>query len=304
MDYQKVLDEIYDEIKSMETKGEVADYIPELSLVSKDHFAIALQTVGNRMYTVGDSKVQFSTQSISKLFTLTMAINIEGKSIWTRVGKEPSGTSFNSLIQLESENGVPRNPFINSGALVVSDIILSEFEEGKESVLDSIQCLANSDEVHFDEKVAKSEAETGYRNIALANFIKHFKNLDNEPKDVLDLYFHQCSIAMSCEELATAALFLANQGYNPVTAKRVTSESRTKRLNSLLLTCGTYDASGDFAFKVGLPSKSGIGGGIVAVMPNLFVITVWSPGLDTHGNSLLGLKALELFTEKTDISIF
>jgi glutaminase len=304
MDYQRILNEIYDEIKNMKNKGEVASYIPELSLVSKDNFAIALHTIDNHLYTIGDSKKQFSTQSISKLFTLTMAINIEGKSIWKRVGKEPSGTSFNSLIQLESENGVPRNPFINSGALVVSDIILSEYEDGKKSILDFIRGAANSNNINFDEKVAKSEAGTGYRNIALANFIKHFNNLDNEPKDVLDLYFNQCSIAMSCEELSAAALFLANKGCNPITRKIITSESRTKRLNSILLTCGTYDAAGDFAYKVGLPSKSGVGGGIVAVMPNQFVITVWSPGLDKHGNSLLGLKALELFTEKTDISIF
>jgi len=304
MDYQRVLNEICEELKNIEDKGEVANYIPELSLVSKDNFAIVLRTIDNRIYTVGDSKKQFSTQSISKLFTLTMALNIEGKNIWKRVGKEPSGTAFNSLVQLESENGVPRNPFINSGALVISDIILSEFEDGKKSILDFTRELANSENINFDEKVAESEAKTGYRNIALANFIKDFDNLDNEPKDVLDFYFNQCSIVMSCEELTTAFMFLANQGYNPITAKRVTSESKTKRLNSILLTCGTYDAAGDFAFKVGLPSKSGVGGGIVAVMPHKFVISVWSPGLDKHGNSLLGLKALEMFTEKTDISIF
>ncbi len=304
MDYQKILNEVYEEVKGIKEKGKVADYIPELSLVANDNFAMALRTVDNRLYTIGESKKQFSTQSISKLFTLTMAINIEGKTLWKRVGKEPAGTSFNSLIQLESENGVPRNPFINSGALVVSDIILSEYENGKESILKFIRELCNCENINFDEKVAKSEAETGYRNVALANFIKDFNNLDNEPKDVLDFYFHQCSIAMSCEELTAATLFLANQGYNPITAKRITSESRTKRLNSILLTCGTYDAAGDFAFRVGLPSKSGVGGGIVAIMPHQFVISVWSPGLDYHGNSLLGLKALELFTEKTDISIF
>jgi len=304
MNYQRILNEIYEEIKTIDYKGEVANYIPELSLVSKDNFAIVLRTIDNRVYCVGDSEKQFSTQSISKLFTLTMALNIEGKNIWKRVGKEPSGTAFNSLVQLESENGVPRNPFINSGALVVSDVIVSEFEDGKKCLLEFTRKLANSENVNFDEKVAESEAKTGYRNIALANFIKDFDNLDNEPEDVLDFYFNQCSIMMSCEELTTAFMFLANQGYNPVTAKRVTTESKTKRLNSILLTCGTYDAAGDFAFKVGLPSKSGVGGGIVAVMPQKFVISVWSPGLDKHGNSLLGLKALELFTEKTDISIF
>jgi glutaminase len=230
-------------------------------------------------------------------------MRLAGDSIWQRLGREPSGNAFNSLVQLEYEHGIPRNPFINAGALVITDIILDNGLSGRQGVLDFIRLLAVNPEINFDLDVARSEARTGFRNAALANFLKSFKNLNNMPEDVLDAYFHHCSITMSCVDIARSGLYLANGG---ITADNnlIISNSQTKYINSLMLTCGTYDAVGDFAYRVGLPGKSGVGGGILAVMPGHFSLCVWSPGLNENGNSYVGTRALELFTTMSGISIF
>lgn len=304
MDIQRILNEIQCEVRPLLSQGCVANYIPELAMVPGNKFGMALRTVEGSSYVVGDADERFSIQSISKIFTLTMAMQLAGDALWQRVGREPSGNPFNSLVQLEYENGKPRNPFINSGALVVTDVILSHLDNATQTVRDIVRSLCGVADIDFDLTVARSEQASGHRNKAMAHFLKSFGNLDNEPEEVLDAYFHHCSLAMSCLELSEACLFLANNGVAPISSDMVMTANQVKYVNSLLLTCGTYDAVGDFAYRVGLPGKSGVGGGIVAVMPGHFSVCVWSPGLDASGNSLAGAKALELFTTKTGISIF
>ena len=304
MNYRDVLNEINEEIKPYLSKGKVAAYIPELAEVSADKFGMAMQTVDGEKFSVGDADVKFSIQSISKIFTLTMAKQLEGESLGRRIGREPSGNPFNSLVQLEYEDGVPRNPFINAGAIVITDILVSKLGEPKKNILDFIKVLSGNSEISYNHNVARSEKESGYLNRALANFLKSFNNLDNDPDEVLDVYFHQCSVSMSCSDLASAGMFLVNDGKYPNFDEVITTNTQTKYINSLLLTCGTYDSVGDFAYRVGLPGKSGVGGGIVAVMPGKFSICVWSPGLNESGNSLAGTRALELYTTMTGISVF
>jgi glutaminase len=304
MDYQEILEEIHRQMPAFLFEGKVADYIPELASVSPGKFGMALQTVDGRLFQVGDSTEKFSIQSISKVFTLTLAMQLEGDNIWRRLGREPSGSSFNSLVQLEYENGIPRNPFINAGALVITDIILSHRQDARRAALDFVRRLAGNGAIDFNLAVARSEAATGFRNRALAHFLKSFGNLDNDPESVLHAYFHHCALAMSCIDVARAGSYLANGGKLFESAETIISNNQAKYINSLMLTCGTYDAVGDFAYRVGLPGKSGVGGGILAIMPGLFSVCVWSPGLNENGNSHAGIRALELFTTLSGISIF
>ena len=304
MNINKILKEIHAEIQPLLGQGRVADYIPELGNISPTKFGMAVLTNEGEQFQIGDAVEKFSIQSISKLFTLTLAMQLEGDAIWQRIGREPSGTAFNSLVQLEYENGIPRNPFINAGALVVTDMIISHLDEAQKSVLDFVRKLSNNSEIEFDLAVARSEKSTGYRNVALANFIKSFGNLRNEPADVLEAYFHHCSLSMSCVDVARAGLFLTHKGKLPWSGETIVKPNQAKYIKSLMLTCGTYDSVGDFAYRVGLPGKSGVGGGILAVMPGEFSVCVWSPGLNENGNSLAGTKALELLTTLTGISIF
>jgi len=304
LDYQSVLHEIAEEVRPSLEQGRVASYIQMLAAVPRTKFGMAVQTIDGQTFKVGDADEPFSIQSISKLYTLTLALKHDGDAIWERVGREPSGTPFNSLVQLEYENGIPRNPFINAGALVIADIVLSSVPNARDALLTFIQARADNPAIKSDPEVARSARTTGFRNVALANFIKSFGNIENPVDEVLDFYFYQCSLAMNCVDLAKAVAFLANRGKCPSTDHQVLSPSRAKRINAIMLACGTYDAVGDFAFRVGMPGKSGVGGGIVALIPNRLSVAVWSPGLNTHGNSLAGTLALELFTTKTGISIF
>jgi len=303
-DYAALLARIHHELAPRIGEGQVAAYIPELARVPANRFGMALVTADGQLFTIGDAREKFSIQSVSKVFTLALAIQLEGEALWARCGREPSGNPFNSLVQLEQEAGIPRNPFINAGALVVTDIILERLKEARESVLRFLRSLAGSEDIHFDLKVAASEAASGHRNAAMAHFMKSFGNLNNSAADVLDAYFHHCSIAMDCVQLSKACRFLANEGRLPATGETVTTPAQTKHLNALMLTCGTYDAVGDFAYRVGLPAKSGVGGGIVAAMPRRFSVCVWAPGLDAQGNSLLGAQALELLTTYGGVSVF
>ena len=205
-------------------------------------------------------------------------------------------------MQLETERGIPRNPFINAGAIAVADRLVS-LGDGKAELLALLARLCG-EAVHIDDEVARSEAETGFRNTALANFMKGFGTLDNDIATVLDLYFNQCAIAMTCEQVACAAGYLCRDGRHPLAGTPVLSPAQARRVNALMLTCGTYDAAGEFAFRIGLPCKSGVGGGIVAVVPDHLTLCVWSPALDPTGNSLLGRQALELFVAKTGLSVF
>ncbi len=305
MNYQKILEEIRAEVEPLFCAGKVADYIPALARVNPNNFAMSLQFFDGTICGVGSVEHSFSIQSISKVFTYAMALSIYEKVLHKRVGHEPSGNPFNSLVQLEYENGIPRNPFINAGAIVITDMLESRYKgETFLKILDFIKEVSDDNSIDYDKEVALSELQFGFRNRALVNMMKSFKNITNDIDRVMDIYFKQCSISMSTKELSRAVLFLANHGVDPITKRRFLSESQAKRLNSLMLTCGHYDASGDFAFRVGLPGKSGVGGGIVALVPNLMSICVWSPKLNAKGNSLVGTKALELFTTKTGLSVF
>ena len=304
MDYQKILEEIEKETAPLAGKGNVADYIPELAKVNPEHFGVSLYMLDGNRFQVGDSGMKFSIQSIAKVFSLSMAIGLLGETIFKRVGVEPSGTSFNSLLQLDYEQGIPRNPFINAGALVIVDILLSELQHPKREILQYVRKLAGNRDIGFNEAVAVSEKAEGYRNTAMANLLKSHGNLKNKVEEVLDFYFHLCSIEMSCHELSETFLVYANHGRLPGTNEQILTTSQAKRLNALMQTCGFYDEAGEFSFTVGLPGKSGVGGGIVAVHPEKFSLSVWSPALNSKGNSLRGMKALELFTTKTGLSVF
>lgn len=305
--YQKILEEIQLELQPYMQEGKVADYIPALSKVDPDQFAMSLTLFDGTTYNVGSTQTRFSIQSISKVFTFTQALNLYSTKLYERVGREPSGNPFNSLVQLEYEQGVPRNPFINAGAIVVTDSLLKHYkgkEETFNSILQFMRDVSHTPNISYDEEVWKSECEHGFRNAALANLMKSFGNLENEVLTVVETYFKHCSITMNTEELARSVLFLANHGTDPIINQEFITIEQAKRINAVMLTCGHYDASGDFAFHVGLPGKSGVGGGIIVVVPNLMGISVFSPRLNSWGNSLLGTKALELFTEKTGLSIF
>jgi glutaminase len=272
--------------------------------VPREKFGMAVVTLDGTLYRSGDADEAFSIQSISKVYTLTLALQAIGERLWERVGREPSGSAFNSLVQLEVEHGLPRNPFINAGALVVADVVLDSHADARADLLATVRGCAANPELRDDPEVAASEQSHGYRNAALANFIRSFDNLRQPIDAVLDFYFYQCSLAMSCTDLARGFLFLANRGRCPWSGKALLSPDLTKRINALMLTCGTYDAAGDFAYHVGMPAKSGVGGGIVAVIPGRLAIAVWSPALNAKGNSLAGSLALERFTSKTGLSIF
>lgn len=304
MNYPKILEEITAETAPLFGTGKVANYIPELGKIHPRQFGLFLQLNNGNCYETGDSRVKFSIQSISKVFTLALAFGLVGEELWKRVDVEPSGSSFNSLVQLEYERGIPRNPFINAGALVVTDVLVTHFERPKEQMLQFVRSLAGSDDIYFNSSVARSERETGYRNFALAYFLKSFGNLVNDVERVLDVYFHFCSIELTCCELARAMQVFSNHGLNPFNGERYLTASQTKRLNAVMQTCGFYDEAGEFTYAVGLPGKSGVGGGIAALLPGQYSIAVWSPELNVKGNSVLGMKALELFTTKTGRSVF
>lgn len=303
IDYQSILNAIYNNVVQDEDKGQIANYIPELANVNKDSFGIHLQLISGDAYSVGDSEKKFSIQSISKVLSLALAISKVGTDIWNRLDVEPSGNPFNHLSLLELEKGIPRNPFINSGAIVIADILVSLLENPKTDFLEYVRDITGDANIDYNYKVALSEKQTGFNNYAAANLLKSFNNLNNHVDDVLDFYFHQCSLEMTCAQLTKAFYVFANKG-NCMLQKTRLTKSQAKRINAIMLTCGFYDEAGEFAFEVGLPGKSGVGGGIVALLPNEFIISVWAPGLNERGNSKLGMQALEQFTTLTNQSIF
>lgn len=306
IDLEALVREAHAELSGVTDRGKVADYIPELGKVDPHKFGIAVATLDGECVIAGDAQEAFSIQSISKVFALALALGKVGDALWKRVGREPSGTAFNSIVQLEHEKGIPRNPFINAGAIVVSDVILAGHRprEAIGEILRFVRVAANDDSVTIDPAVARSEQDHGYRNAALANYMRAFGNMENPVELTLGVYFHQCAIEMTCVQLAQAGLFLANSGRDPRTGISVVSKERARRINALMLMCGHYDGSGDFAYKVGLPGKSGVGGGILAIVPGRASIAVWSPGLNAQGNSKLGTRALERIAHQTGWSIF
>ncbi|MDO6413541.1 glutaminase [Sphingomonas sp. BIUV-7] len=305
-DIGEIVRDIAEEMASRTDRGRVADYIAPLAEVDPMRFGLAVIEADGTCHLAGDAEAPFSIQSVSKVFALTLALGKVGDALWHRVGREPSGSAFNSIVQLETESGIPRNPFINAGAIVVSDIVLAGHQprEAVGEILRFARALAGEDAIFVDERVARAEQETGFRNAALANYMRAFGNLKHPVEQTLGVYFHQCAIAMSCRQLALAGRYLMLGGRNPGTGRSVVSAARARRINALMMTCGHYDGSGEFAYRVGLSGKSGVGGGILAVAPGRASIAVWSPGLNERGNSQIGTLALERLVQRTGWSVF
>lgn len=304
MKYQEVIDSICREVQPLAGEGKQADYIPALAEVNPDQFGICIHTVHGDTYSQGDADVPFSIQSISKVFSLAVALSIVGDELWERVGKEPSGTAFNSLIQLEAERGKPRNPFINAGAIVVADVLLAHLKNPEEEFISFVRDLCGNPDINYNEDVARSERANGYLNAAIANLLKYHHNITGDIEEVLHFYFKMCSVEMSCRDLANAFLAFADHRKHFSHHGIELTSSQVKRINAIMQTCGFYDEAGEFSFLVGLPGKSGVGGGIAAVYPMRYSVAVWSPRLNKKGNSIMGMKALELLTTKTRESIF
>ena len=303
IDFQRILTAINEAASNEKERGEIADYIPELAKVDVNNFGIHLIDNLQNDFSAGNSNELFSIQSISKVLTLSMALSLIGEDVWKRVDVEPSGDPFNHLSLLELENGIPRNPLINPGAIVIADILVSQLKNPKEDFLNYVRNIAGDNTIDYDETVALSEKKTGFRNFAAANLLKSYGNLNNEVDIVLDFYFHQCSLVMNCAQLTHIFYVFMNHG-KCRRNKTYLTLSQVKRINAIMLTCGFYDEAGEFAFEVGLPGKSGVGGGIVALLPNKFCVATWSPGLNPKGNSKLGMLALEKLTTETELSIF
>ena len=303
LDYERVLGRVAGAVRAVLGSGRVPAQIPVLASADPHMFGLAVATAEGEVHGVGEWRRRFSIQSISKVFTLALVIEKDGEALWTRVGREPSGTSFNSLVQLEYEHGIPRNPFINAGALVVTDRLLTLTGDACGAVERFLRTECACPQIASDQVVASSEAEHGHRNAALAHFLASYGNLENPVNRVLDHYVRHCAIAMSCAELALAGGFLARHGVRR-DGSRLVSRSDAKRINAVMLTCGTYDAAGEFAYRVGLPAKSGVAGGILAIIPGRGSLCVWSPGLDDKGNSIAGIAALDVFTTLTGWSVF
>ena len=304
MQYQKILADIAAEIEPLRNVGRQADYIPALAKVDPDRFGICIATADGEFYGLGDIDECFSIQSVSKVFSLSMALSIMGENLWERVGKEPSGAAFNSLIQLELDHGIPRNPFINAGAIVVADILMSQLENPETDFLAFVRHIAGDSSIIYNRTVAASEREKGYINAAIANMLKYYGNLRNDIEDVLRFYFLQCSVEMSCRQLARAFLPFADRRSTFSFDGVNLTPSQVKRINAVMQTCGFYNDAGEYSYLVGLPGKSGVGGGIGAVYPGRYAVATWSPRLNEKGNSVMGMKALELLTTYTRESIF
>ncbi|RTE86404.1 MULTISPECIES: glutaminase B [Gammaproteobacteria] len=301
---QALLEKILENARALPNDGKLADYIPALAAVNPEHLGLAVVEINGDVHTAGDAYVPFSIQSISKIFSLIQAMQRLGDDLWQRVRMEPSGQAFNSIVQLEWEHGIPRNPFINAGALVVADVLTRHYSASRAAFIQFIRNLAQNDSVIADEEVWHSELEHGNRNAAMAYLMKSFSNIEAEVPDVLDHYFYQCAVSMNCVDLATSLSFLANRGVHPCTNETICDHRSTHRINALLSTSGMYDQSGEFAFTVGLPAKSGVGGGLVAIVPDYGVICAWSPKLNAFGNPHKGVYMVTQLAEELGLSVY
>lgn len=301
-DITAFLQDLDHKIRQKADWGKPADYIPELADINPAQFGISVVLADGTVHSAGDADTRFSIQSISKIFSLACVLGRIGEQIWIRVGREPSGARFDSILLLEREQGRPRNPFINAGALVTTDELLSGRtpKDALEEILGFVRAAAEDDDIHYDKEVADSEAATGYRNAALANYLKSFGNMQNPPELTLHTYIHHCAIEMSCKQLALAGRAIAGLPGAP----SVISPLKARRLNALMMLCGHYDGSGDFAFRVGLPGKSGVGGGLLLSVPGQASVAIWSPGLNAYGNSKQATYAAERLAQEMRWSIF
>ena len=303
---ERVVEEITKEISGTENWGRATQQIDALAGIDTHQFGIAILTRDGDTICGGDADTPFSIQSISKVFSLELVLEAHGDDLWERVGRDPSGDPFNSVIDLERQKGHPRNPFINAGALIVVDMLLDTRgpDEEAQAVVDFVSELLDGDEISLSEKVAESDEGSGDLNRAMLNIAKHFGNVRNPIPQIMKAYTRQCAIELSCRQLARVGRFLMLEGPDEAANRDLEAARRSRRILSLMMTAGLYDGAGEFAYRVGLPAKSGIGGGILAIAPNTASIAVWSPGLDESGNSKLGTLALEMLTDRLDWSSF
>ncbi|WP_027835546.1 glutaminase [Maritalea myrionectae] len=303
---QAILDQAVDHARASTERGRVAHYIPELAKADPQKAGIAVTLDNGETIGAGDWQQPNTIQSISKVFTLALCLGTLGDNLWRRVGREPSGSAFDSILQLEHENGIPRNPFVNAGAIVVTDAILATYQpkEALGEIVRFVQGLTGDDQIFIDGRVAQSEEETGHRNRALAHYLASCGNLYNPVAHTLGVYYNQCALTMDCAQLSRAGRFLAFAGTLGPNRQQMVSMKRARRIAAIMLTCGHYDGSGDFAYRVGLPAKSGVSGMILAAVPGIASIAVWSPGLDRNGNSHIGTQMLEYVTNEMDWTVF
>lgn len=304
---QKFYDELINNNRCYTKQGQVATYIPELAKKNPNALGIYVYYLDGSEYGAGDYQEKFTMQSVSKILTLMLALKDNGvEEVFSHVGSEPTGDSFNSIVNLE-EKAIhkPYNPMINAGAIVTSSLVKGNTVDEKiHRLLDFTKKLTDNESIIISEETYLSEKLTGDRNRALAYFMKSFKSLSGNVEEILDFYFKQCSILVNCKDLAKIAAVLANNGVLPWNNERIIPDNICRITKTLMTTCGLYDYSGDFAIKVGLPSKSGVGGGILSTVPNKMGIATYAPALDTKGNSSAGIATLTDLSEKLDLSIF
>lgn len=285
-------------------KGKVATYIPELAKADPNALAIVVQTIDGERHAVGDSDTEFTFQSISKVFALALLLREQGRGVFDSMSCEPSGDAFHSIVRLEEERGRPRNPYINAGAIMVSGALPGAAPDTKIAGLQTfLSGICDDAAFPIDDQVYRSEAATGFRNRALANFMRQH-DLIGDPAIAAETYFKQCSLTLNAALLARAGLFLANKGVDPVTGDRVISESCNRTAVALMTTCGLYDEVGRFAIDVGLPAKSGVSGAILAVVPGRMTIATYSPALGAKGNSVAGMAVLRFLSRALDLSLY
>lgn len=302
-----LLESVVDNNRKWTKYGEVASYIPELARAQRDNLGICVYTTDNDEFLAGDHETKFTIQSISKIVALMLALMDNGEEyVFEKVGVEPTADSFNSIVSLETKNfHRPLNPMINSGAIAVISMIGGDSRyEAIERILRFIRKIAGNDEININEEVYLSEKETGNRNRALAYFMKSTGIIEGDVEEVLDVYFKMCSIEVSVRDIAKIGATLANDGILPWSKEKVVPMKISRIVKTIMVTCGMYDASGDFAVSVGVPSKSGVGGGILASVPNRMGIGVIGPSLDKKGNSIAGIKVMEEMSSRLDLSIF
>jgi len=303
---QKIIDTLIAQNKLLTDKGVVASYIPELDKANKNALGVYVLDKERKAYFAGDYQTKFTMQSISKIVSLMLAILDNGEDyIFHKVGMEPTGDPFNSILKLETSSAKrPNNPMINAGAIAISSFIHGKDERGKfERLLDFMRLIMEDPSLDVNYKIYVGESETGNRNRSMGYFLKSEGTIEGNVEEALDVYFKQCSVEVDTKNLATLGLFLANNGVLS-NGKKIVSTRVAKIIKTLMVTCGMYDASGAFAIRVGLPSKSGVGGGIVSVVPGRMGIGVYGPALDNKGNSLAGCSFLEDFSRELGLSIF
>ena len=304
---ENLLSDIIKLNKKYTNSGQVASYIPELKKANPEDLGICIIDKNNNIYYEGDYKKKFTIQSVSKTIILAMALmDNDWPYVFSKVGMEPSGDPFNSIMKLETDDTKkPCNPMINAGAIVTTSLIKgSTLKEKEERMLAFFRKIAKNDNIKINKAVYESEKLTGDRNRAMAYLLKNDGVIDGDVDEILDLYFKQCSLEVDCIDLARIGLIFANYGIDIETGERVISESVSRMVKTFMVTCGMYDASGEFAIKVGIPAKSGVGGGIMASVPKKMGIGIYGPSLDKKGNSIAGIKVLEDLSRQLELSIF